>query len=174
MNTSLNRLLRSHAADAFKRALVSGGFAGLLSLVTLVVRSRQELGKPAAAVNAPSQWVHGDEALSADSLDARHTLTGTLIHQASAVFWGLLFEQLRQRFFSQKGQGAAHLPALAAGAAGLTAVAAVVDLKCVPSRLTPGFDKRLSNTSLVMVYASFAVGLAAGAAVLSRRSSQGR
>jgi hypothetical protein len=39
----------------------------------------------------------------------------------------------------------------------------------VPERLTPGFERRLSNRSLVMVYAAFGAGLAlAGLAALRR------
>lgn len=173
VSTSLAASLRQHAAGSFKRAAVSGGLAGLFSLLTLVWRGRRELGRPAAPLNAPGQWVYGEEALRADRADVKHTLPGVVIHQASAVFWGLLFDQLWQRARGHTRQGdAQHLPALAAGAVGLTAVAAVVDLKTVPDRLTPGFEKRLSSRGVFMVYASFAVGLAAGALLLERR--QGR
>ena len=57
-----------------------------------------------------------------------------------------------------------------ADAVAVSAVAAVVDLACVPDRLTPGFERRLSERSLVMVYTAFAAGLAlAGLAALRRR-----
>ena len=59
--------------------------------------------------------------------------------------------------------------ALAAGAAGITAVAAVTDFKLIPERLTPGFEHRLSTRSLVLTYALFATGLALGA-IATRRS----
>ena len=39
-------------------------------------------------------------------------------------------------------------------------LAAVVDYTITPRRLTPGFEKRLPASALVMVYAAFALGLA--------------
>jgi hypothetical protein len=53
-------------------------------------------------------------------------------------------------------------------AAAVSALAAVVDLKLVPHRLTPGFQERLSSKSLALVYGSFAAGLFAGMIALRR------
>ncbi len=38
-------------------------------------------------------------------------------------------------------------------------IAYVVDFYVVPKRLTPGFEKRLSNRSLLGIYAALAAGL---------------
>jgi hypothetical protein len=56
-----------------------------------------------------------------------------------------------------------------ADACAISAVAAVVDLKLVPKRLTPGFEARLSNRSLALVYAGFATGLALGGMLALKR-----
>jgi hypothetical protein len=171
----LHTALATHASGAMKRAMVSGGLAGLFSLVTLAVRGRQELKSAAAPLNAPSHWVHGQEALAQNRPTLRHTVPGVLIHQASGVFWGLLFDQVWQRVVRRAPREATtSLPVVALGAASLTAVAALVDLKMVPDRLTPGFQKRLSSKGTAMVYVSFAVGLAAGAALLMRHRDQGQ
>jgi hypothetical protein len=47
-------------------------------------------------------------------------------------------------------------------AAAVTAVAAVVDFKVVPERLTPGFEKRLTPFSVTIAYGALAVGMALG------------
>ena len=54
----------------------------------------------------------------------------------------------------------------------LTAVAAWVDLRLVPHRLTPGFQRRLSSRSLLMVYTLFGMGLAAGSYLAKRHGRE--
>ncbi|MBL8505698.1 MAG: hypothetical protein JNJ51_04990, partial [Methylobacillus glycogenes] len=41
----------------------------------------------------------------------------------------------------------------------IAAIAAFVDFNLTPSRLTPGYEHRLSKKALLLVYASFAFGL---------------
>ncbi len=41
----------------------------------------------------------------------------------------------------------------------ITATAYVVDFNVIPKRLAPGFERRLSRRSLLMVYVAFALGL---------------
>ena len=68
---------------------------------------------------------------------------------------------------------ACHLPgnamAVLAPAAIITTAAYAVDFHFTPQRLTPGFEHRLSNRSLLTVYGAFALGLAA-TALLDRYS----
>lgn len=141
------------------RILVAGTLASTLSGLVLVWRSRSDTGGLAAAVNAPSHWLWGREAIAADQIDVKHTVVGTLVHWLSGLFWALGYEALRGR---RRGTVGALRDAAA-----ITGVAAVTDLAMVPERLTPGFEHRLSRRSLCGVYASFAVGLAM-AAVLTR------
>jgi len=54
-------------------------------------------------------------------------------------------------------------------AAAVTAVAALVDLRIVPHRLSPGFQDRLSGRALVQVYGGFALGLVLTAWLGGRR-----
>ena len=156
----MQRLL-SHLAG---RLLVSDLLSSSLSAAVLAWRGRTDAGSAAAPVNAISHWLWPREALRQDGASARFTLTGLGVHFAAALLWCGFYERLRAR------RGAAT-PARAMGdAIAVSAVAAVVDLACVPDRLTPGFEKRLSNRSLVMVYTAFAAGLAlAGLAALRRR-----
>jgi len=138
------------------RLLAGGLAAALLSGLVLAWRGRAETGSAAAPINAPSQWLHGREALRQDEPSWRYTAIGALVHAASSMLWAGLYDLLRKRR-EQHGHGS---PAGAlADAAAVTAVAAVVDFKLVPDRLSPGFQHRLSRPAVVLTYASFAAGL---------------
>jgi hypothetical protein len=56
-------------------------------------------------------------------------------------------------------------------AAAASAVACFTDYQLTPPRLRPGFEERLSRTSLLMVYLAFGAGLAAGACLNRRERS---
>jgi hypothetical protein len=130
--------------------------AGVISTALLALLGRRENGSIASALNAPSHIVWGHEALAANNLDWKHTAVGQGVHHASAFFWGALFEALQARRRRRSVGG------VLTDAAITTAAAAVVDLKLVPDRLTPGFEKRLSDVSLAIVYAGMGIGLALG------------
>lgn len=147
--------------------LVVGGIAGLTSLAALALGGRAEKGSPWGPVNAPSHWLWGDPALHQDGATPRYTVTGLAVHQLAAAFWGVLHELLLGTPGRPKGPGL-----LLRDAALTTAVAATVDLRVVPHRLTPGFQRRLSAGSLVAVYALFGLGLALASHVTGRRRSR--
>lgn len=155
---------RGNSVTLVKQAVMSGTLSSILSIVMLAVRGKRDAGTAVGPLNAPSHWLFGKEALRADGLSWRHTLTGLVIHQASSMLWGLMYDQIFRKKNKRNGVGG-----LAAGAIGLTAAAALVDLKMVPSRLTPGFEHRLSRKSLVLTYGAFAAGLAITGILLSRR-----
>jgi hypothetical protein len=139
------------------RALLAGACAAGLSTVALLLRGRQDAGSALVPLNAPSHWIHGTEALHQPHASWRYTAPGVVIHHASALMWGFLFDRVL-------GNGLVQKPAkLAAKAAVVTGVAAWVDLKLVPERLTPGFEHSLSRKSLLWTYGAFAGGLALGA-----------
>lgn len=154
------------------QALVAGGLASILSTAMLAVRGKRDAGTAVATLNAPSHWLFGREALHANRPSWRHTLSGLLIHHGSSLFWGLLYSRLMHQ-----PRGPAPMaesmtrPALCA--IGITALAAWVDFRLVPKRLTPGFEHRLSDRSLVLVYGAFAAGLALGGWRMRERRSPG-
>jgi len=141
---------------AWRRVWMHGSLASLLSAAVLAWRGRAETGHAAAALNAPSHWLWGRRALRRNDASLRHTLPGIAIHHASSLFWALFYEGLQSRRRRVTPAGAM------ADAAAVTAVAALVDLRLVPERLTPGFERRLSARSLSGVYLGFAAGLALG------------
>jgi hypothetical protein len=149
-------------ASLIRQTLWSGSMASVLSLMALMVRGRRDAGSAVAPLNAPSHWFFGQEALEADRPSWRHTATGLLVHHASAMLWGGLYDLA----FCRRSQPS-NVARLTAGAAAVTAVAALVDFKLVPQRLTPGFEHRLSRQSLALTYGAFALGLAISGVLLT-------
>jgi hypothetical protein len=140
---------------SFKRALVSGAAASLLSAAVLALAGRIERGTAAGPVNGPSQWVHGRAAAYRRRATLRHTLVGFLIHHAVSIGWATLHERAFGRRTAPQ-----TLPRRLATAAITSSVANVVDFQLTPKRLRPGFEAQLSRKALFAVYTAFAVGLA--------------
>lgn len=136
------------------RMLACGAAAGTLSAAVLAWRGRAETGSRVAPLNAVSHWLWGREAIRRNDTTLDHTGLGTAIHYLSALFWGVGYEALRAARRDPTPVNAVT------DAAAVTSLAALVDLKVVPERLTPGFERRLSNGSLALVYLAFGVGLA--------------
>jgi hypothetical protein len=168
---------------AITNTLTSGSAASLLSLLMLAFGGRRESQTAAAPVNAISHWFYGKRAYTLDDPSFKHTGVGVLVHHLSALVWGALFEAVLKAFVKRRrplaaasGLASKELTPLAGvgvgpllvGAAAVTAVAALTDLKLVPERLTPGFENRLRPGSVALVYVAFAAGLALAAAA-SRR-----
>lgn len=146
-----------------ENAVISGSAASIVSAAVLVARGRRELDAPAAPVNGPSQWIWGKHAPYQDRASLKHTAVGYVIHHASSIFWAVFYEYALARRRAREPVSVARV------AAGTAAAAAFVDYCLTPERLTPGFQKRLSLRSMVMVYAAVAAGLAAGTALNALR-----
>jgi hypothetical protein len=136
------------ARARFWRGAWAGGAASLVSTTLLLFLSRRETGHWLAATNATSHWLWGRSAFEQNGLSLRYTASGYLIHHLACSFWGVLAEHGLMRL--------SPLPR-----ATLTAVTAcAVDYLVCPKRLTPGYEERLSRTSVALSYAACAVGFA--------------
>lgn len=142
--------------NTVKYAVKDGLLSAALSGGTLAARGKADSGSAVAPLNAPSHRLHGHEAVHREDVTVSHTLAGAAIHTASAMLWAGLYQALQARRERRTVAGAL------VDAAGVAAVAAVVDLKLMPERLSPGFQHRLKDESLWMVYGSLALGLAMG------------
>lgn len=160
---------RKSWGSALRDAMIVGSFASLTSAAALALRGREETGHAVSTLNAPSHWVWGERAVWRDDTTLRYTAAGFGIHHASSIFWAVAHEKTRRvPLPPAENAFASHLKR----AALTTALAAFVDLRVVPGRLTPGFERRLSVPSLALVYGLFAVGLAVGSYLVNRPSSQ--
>jgi hypothetical protein len=162
----MDRSTKKNWGQSILDGLVSGTIASIASTIALSILGKAELGKTAAPINGPSQWIWGRHAPYQDRFSLRYTIVGYAIHHAASVFWALWYEKLCQRMGSPESAAAVLAPAA------ITATAAyVVDFHFTPERLSPGFEHRLSQRSLLMVYGTFALGLGAAALVRYWKSS---
>lgn len=136
------------------RALRSGALASLLSTLAVTAFSRARTGAPAAGTNAASQWFWYPHARHVRRLSPRYTLAGYAVHHASSLWWAGAFELLRPHRLPPRKR--------AAGAAGVAALAYLVDYHVVPRRLSPGFEHRIGRRGMCAAYAAFALGLYLG------------
>jgi len=149
-----------------QHAFVRGTGASLVSALALAACSRRETGSALAGINAASHWAWGNDDARRNGFSWKHTALGALTHQAASMFWAWCFERL----FASRDR-TVTLPKLLGESAAMSAIAGVVDYTITPKRLTPGYELRVSNQSLVAVYLAFAAGLALGSAVLAARHS---
>lgn len=145
-----------------RKAALSGGTASVASALALALCGKLELDDPYAPLNGPSQWLFGIPAAFEGGFSLKHTVSGYLIHHAMSILWAFVFERLRAK--PALATKETLLPAVAT-----SALACLVDFQLTPDRLTPGFERRLSRKSLAIVYATFAIGLTAGAAIGAAR-----
>lgn len=92
---------------------------------------------------------------------------GYVIHHATSIFWAVLHE-------SVFGGGSHRKPPIqhCAEAAVSATAAYVVDYHWTPRRFRPGFEKHVSPTGMVAVYAAFAAGLAIAAIARDSRGDK--
>jgi hypothetical protein len=136
-----------------QRALVSGTCASIASTGVLALAGVRDCASAMAPTNAVSHWIWGDRALRQQSMSAAYTGTGYVIHHAMSVLWASGYEG-----YIAWRPPATHGHALGAALA-TSAIAALVDLKFTPKRLTPGFERKLSSRMLWAVYIGFGVAL---------------
>ncbi len=150
----------AQAPVRWRDAVRSGSLASVLSTVAVSVCSRLRVGSAAAGTNAASQWVWYPRARFQHAPSRRYTTVGYLIHHASSLFWAAGYEAMHPGRATQGGR--------VARAAGIAALAYLVDYHVVPRRLSPGFEHKVGPAGMVTVYAAFAAGLWASTLLADR------
>lgn len=130
---------------ALRRVVADGVLASLLSGLPLLSSSRADHAHRVG---------HGAWRVGRPPLTAR--ANSALMHTATSVLWGALYDRLRH-MRRRPGRLDACTDALL-----LTAVAAGLDRVIAPKRLTPAVDRPRHTGSLLMTYGGFAAGLALG------------
>lgn len=160
---TMYRNVPHHPSKLARRAIVSGTAASLASAAALVAGSKIRDGSWAGGLNGPSQWLWGESEAYTRKATFRHTGLGYFIHHSTSIFWAVLHEAIF-------GGGRKRKPPLQHCTEAITsaATAYVVDYHLTPRRLRPGFEKHVSPTGMVAVYAAFAAGLAITAILRDR------
>ncbi|PWK35001.1 hypothetical protein [Cupriavidus plantarum] len=147
---------RSGAAVILRRAAISGASASLVSTGILALAGVRDCASAVAPINAVSHWLWADRAFRRHDLTVAHTVMGYVIHHAMSVMWAAGYEG----YLAWRNPRESLLHAIGAGVAFAT-VAAVVDLRLTPERLTPGFERKLAPRALLAVYVGFGLALSA-------------
>jgi hypothetical protein len=135
--------------DSIHDAALSGSVACLATAATAAACGRAESRSALAPINAISHVVWGDEANQVLDADLKHTAPALAINEGASIFWATLYE----RFFGDAADKGDVARAFLGGGA-IAALAYVTDYHVVPTRLTPGWENRLSEKSLALVYAA--------------------
>lgn len=152
-----------HWAQNSRHSLIPGTLAALAVFAAITLAGRRDSGSAIAPINATSHVIWGDRAAAVERPTLRHTLPGVLINLGSSMWWALVFRKLFGRAVDHRGAGAAM-----AGGVATAGLAYCVDYHLMPKRLTPGWEKRISNRSLLISMVAMGVGLGLGA-IIARR-----
>lgn len=136
------------------RTLKAGAITAAVTTLTVAACGQAELGNPIAPLNAISHIAWGEQSARQNDISATYTLTGVALNALAVTSWALLYEAA----FGAKTKHQNMALTLAGGVA-IAGLAYIVDYHVVPERLTPGFEKRLSDSSLLTIYAALAASL---------------
>ena len=136
--------------------IAAGAGATAATSVAILALGHQRDASAWAPLNAVSHIAYGDAAALHTELSARYTGAGAAINSAAMIAWAAVYAG------AMRLQPRPAWPTAIATGVAVSAVAYVTDYHVVPRRLTPGFEKRLSGGSLFLIYATLAIGLAAG------------
>ena len=137
-------------SDTLSRALISSALSAVATTAAALVLSAKDTGHAAAALNATSHMVWGEKVGKFDEADYQHTVVGGALNAGAVALWSTI-----HALFPKPESTLAKLR----NAAFVAAAAYVTDYYIVPKRMTPGFEKRLSKTSLFGMYAALAASL---------------
>lgn len=139
----------------------TGATAAIATTAVAAICGVIEDQNPVAPINAISHIAWGDEAAEHDELSVQYTATGVALNTMAVVGWAGIYELI----LSQQAKRS-WMNALVGGAA-VSGLAFITDYCLVPKRVTPGFEKRLSNRSLLAIYTALALSFAFGGSRLS-------
>lgn len=135
-------------------AVISGAIASATTVAAAAACGARDSGSAIAAVNAVSHIVWGSGASDIEQPDVKHTLPGVLLNTGATIFWAAIYE----RVFGQSAHRG-HIAKAVLGGGAVAALAYVTDYHVVPKRLTPGWEYRVSNRSLALIYGVLALSL---------------
>ncbi len=130
------------------RGLKTGLALAATTTATIMFLSDKETQSPWAAINAIAHAVDGDGNEQPLNHSPRESRLGVLINGTAMAAWGVLYEGA----LTVTNTSSSPLTAALA-----TATAYVIDYKIVPKRFTPGIEKRLSQSSVLLIYAVLGV-----------------
>lgn len=133
--------------------LIVGAVATVATTVAVVTATAKERRTPYTGVQAVSHIAYGEQAIGQDKYRPKFFWTGFGLNLAAMLGWAAVFEGGRRWLgWSEPGS-------IACLAIGVTALAYVVDFFVVPKRLTPGFERVVSQPTLLAIYGVLATSI---------------
>jgi hypothetical protein len=143
---------KAEVTDLAMGTVLSGTAVALVTTAVLSLIAQARGRHPVETINATSHWFWGDKAARTRAVDGKHTAVGFVTHHLASMLWASVFQFLRRA-----SPGRSPLT----DAAGVTALAAVVDYAVVPKRLTPGWEKVVPPAAIALAYGAMMIGLIA-------------
>lgn len=153
-------------SELVERTLYTGAAATAGTTLAVAACGLMEEANPIAPINAVSHIAWDDQAARQTNLSWEYTGLGLALNAAAVTSWAGIYEAC----FGHNAKNN-DVPGAILGGVLVSAAAYITDYYLVPKRLTPGFEKRLSNRSLFGIYATLAGSLAAGSLIQSARAS---
>jgi hypothetical protein len=138
-------------------SLRTGVVAGVATTLAVAACGEAEDGNAVAPLNAMSHIVWGEEATARSEASWKYIATGVALALAATTSWAAVHELFFRRAADEGDVTGAFF-----GGAFVSALAYITDYHVVPARLTPGFEKWLSNRSILGIYTVLALGLTLG------------
>ena len=137
------------------QSLLRGFKTGFVMAATtnaaIMLASDKENGAPWAALNSVAHIIDGDQKEQPTAYSPRESLLGIGVNGTAMCAWGVLYEGALLVTRAKSNVFTALLG---------TTIAYFIDYKVVPKQFTPGIEKRLSHTSILIAYAALALGFA--------------
>ena len=136
------------------RAMRTAAPATAATTAAVAICGYWEEGEAVAPINAISHILWGDSAVKEEGTSIQYTAAGVALNTLAVTSWSLIYEA----FFGQAARKG-NTSAAVLGGVTVAGLAYVTDYCIVPKRLTPGFEKRLSPASMLIVYSALAASL---------------
>jgi len=133
--------------------LIVGAVATVASTVAVVAATAKERKTPYAGVQAVSHIAYGEKAIGQDNYRPQYFWTGFGLNTGAMLGWAAVFEGGRRLLGWNEPSSIGLL------AVGVTVLAYVVDFHVVPKRLTPGFERVVSQPTLLAIYGILATSI---------------
>ena len=137
--------------QSLSRGLKTGLVLAAATNAAIMLASDRENQAPWAALNCVAHIIDGDAKEQPAAYSPRESWLGIGVNGTAMCAWGVIYEGALLVIKTRSNVFTALLG---------TTVAYFIDYKAVPPQFTPGIEKRLSHTSVLLAYAGIALGFA--------------
>lgn len=142
---------RELITQSLSRGFKTGFVLAAATNAAIMLASDKENNAHWAALNCVAHIIDGDEKEQPTAYSPRESWLGIGVNGTAMCAWGVIYEGALLVTKTRSNVFTALLG---------TAAAYLIDYKVVPPQFTPGIEKRLTRNSVLVAYASIALGFA--------------